>query len=192
MRRLEIGSAKALVWVAVSLAVWGASTAAFAQTFDFSFSGSGGVMASGVFDVTGTSGNYTITGISGSVSGFANALDNGSIQSLLAPGFYLDNDNILSYPNSPYLDGNGGVSFTLSNGSTGDENIRDAGNGEYEFQNSEGGPFTGSVGTLSLTQTPAPIPGAGLLSYLAFGFGGLFINRKRLWRATRMALGVAA
>jgi hypothetical protein len=33
--------------------------------------------------------------------------------------------------------------------------------------------------------TPAPIPGSGPLSYLAFGLGGLFINRKRLWRATR-------
>jgi hypothetical protein len=49
---------------------------------------------------------------------------------------------------------------------------------------------TNENGTLTYGQeTPAPIPGAGLLSYLIFGFGGLFINRKRLWRAARMAAG---
>jgi hypothetical protein len=36
-----------------------------------------------------------------------------------------------------------------------------------------------------LGSTPAPIPGSGLLSYLMFGLGGLFINRKRVWRAAR-------
>jgi hypothetical protein len=42
----------------------------------------------------------------------------------------------------------------------------------------------------SLTATtPAPIPGSGPLSYLMFGFGGLFINRKRLWPAARTAAG---
>jgi hypothetical protein len=47
---------------------------------------------------------------------------------------------------------------------------------------SDGGSSGGTL-TYGLTSTPAPIPGSGLLSYLALGLGGLFFYRKRLWRA---------
>jgi hypothetical protein len=54
MRRIKIGSAKALVGLAISLAVrWCGSTAALAQSFDYSFSV--GVTASGVFDAPAAS-----------------------------------------------------------------------------------------------------------------------------------------
>jgi hypothetical protein len=43
----------------------------------------------------------------------------------------------------------------------------------------------------SMTLVPAPLPGSGPLSYLALGLGGLFCYRKRLWRASRMAVGLA-
>jgi hypothetical protein len=112
MRRFGIGSAKALIWAALSPAVWWrGGAAAFAQSYDFSFTGLGNVLASGMFDVTGTPGDYKITGISGAVSGFVFPFDNGSIKSLSAVGAD-GNDNSFS-PTSPYLDGSG-VSFTVS------------------------------------------------------------------------------
>src|ERR1700679_1877736 len=91
MRRFEIGSGEALVWVIVALAVcWWGSAPAFAQTydisFDFTFYGRGGVIASGVIDFAGTSlYNANATSISGTVSGFRKASDNGTITKLLAP-----------------------------------------------------------------------------------------------------------
>ena len=88
MRRLKICAAKALAWAAASLAVGCGSTAAFAQSyeeyFDFTFSGRNGVTASGVYDLTVAGPDMYLTGISGTVSGFKNPYDDGSITSLLA------------------------------------------------------------------------------------------------------------
>jgi hypothetical protein len=47
---------------------------------------------------------------------------------------------------------------------------------------------TGGIGTLSVTQTPAPLPGSGLLSYLALGFAGLFFQRKIIGHKIRSEL----
>ena len=55
---------------------------------------------------------------------------------------------------------------------------------------SAGGNIYQGTSTVTPTLTPAPIPGSGLLSYLAFGFGGLFIYRKRL-SPTVLAAGSA-
>jgi hypothetical protein len=179
---------KISAWVAASLAVWWCgSAAAFAQSFDayydFSFSGFNGVRASGVFefylDSINPANSYLI-GISGSVSGFRNRSDDGSIKSLLAPVPVTDDE----------------IRFTLWDGTRETliltpeapiaelkaSNRRNRGNGEYSY-----GPlYTSSA------NGPAPVPGAGLLSYLVLGFAGLFITRKRLWRATRAAVGMAA
>jgi hypothetical protein len=91
MRRFEIFAAKTLVWAAVSLAAWfGGAAAAFAQSFDFTFSGTGGVAATGMFYATpmpGDTSAYNINSISsGSVSGFPSGF-NGSITSLISPGY---------------------------------------------------------------------------------------------------------
>ena len=111
---------------------------------------------------------------------------------LLSPGqiqtFSGPNNNILYYPGAPYLDGSG-VGFSVSGGA--DEQAEYVGDGVGPYligANINGGAnVIGYSENLSITQTPAPIPGAGLLSYLVLGLGGLFINRKRLWQAARMA-----
>jgi PEP-CTERM motif-containing protein len=95
-------------------------TPSFAGTiFNFSFSGSGiGFLGSfsgaGQFDTqaTGISGQYKITGVTGTTAGQ-------SITTLLAAGSYGGNDNLLFYPAgsaTASLDYNG-VSYQLANGS---------------------------------------------------------------------------
>jgi hypothetical protein len=186
MRRFTIGSAKALVLLAASPAVWWCgSIAAFAQSYDayydFSFSGCScsGVSASGVLEFyldPNNLGNSTLIGISGSVSGFSNPLDNGSIQSLFGP--------------PPSALGNQ-IPFTLADG-TNETFILYSPITQLTTSNSES-----AYGPLSLTPVgspagaPAPALDAGLLAYLALGFAGLSIYRKRLWRAARMMAGAA-
>jgi hypothetical protein len=103
---------------------------------------------------------------------------------LLAPGIFgtpvsngANNNNALDYPNTPYFSG-GGVSFTVS----GDDYNLDYFTSANAYVISDSNYGAGVIGSV----TPAPIPGAGLLSYLALGLGGLLINRKRIWRAARM------
>jgi hypothetical protein len=182
MRRFEIrSSAKALVWAAVLLSAWGGSNTALAQSFDFTFSG-GTVMAIGAINVTGTRGAYTIIGISGNVSGFANPAADGAITSLLAPNSFgtnftaANNDNVFLYPNARDFDRDG-VAFTVSGGADEDINVY---GGDYFISTSSAGQY--QVGTtFTAAPNPAPIPGSGLLSYLVLGFGGLlFVAKKTL------------
>jgi hypothetical protein len=186
MRRLEICSSKVLAWVAVSLAAGGGSTVASAQSFDFTFSGSG-LTASGVFNVTaiaGSPGEYTINSISGAVSGFPSGSDNGSITSLLAPNAYGGNDNILLDRNTGYLDANG-VSFSVAGGA--EENLFYIPH-EYTLYNDNTGDSKQGTLSVSPTTTPAPIPGAGLLSSLVLGFAGLLSAAKSAWGRAGNAL----
>jgi hypothetical protein len=183
MRRFKIGFAHALVWAAVSLALWCGCTAAFAESyFDFTFSGQG-VTASGVFNVTGVNGDYTIQSISGgSVSGFGSSSDNGAM-TLLAPGAYTstDNGNKLYYINTPYVDGHG-VAFTVSGGSQEGLYLCNSCSNTFELDGAKGS----AIGTLSVspTATPAPLPGAGLLSYLVLGLAGLLFYGKTTFAAS--------
>jgi hypothetical protein len=85
-----------------------------------------------------------------------------------------------------YRDSNGDVYWEISQFESG------PGSGGTESVSTQYGSII-EQGTLTYgVTTPAPVPGSGPLSYLALGLGGLFIYRKRLWRAARMAAGLAA
>jgi len=81
-----------------------ASSHAGPITWNFSFSGTG-VSAAGTFttDDQPASGTYLITALDG--------LRNGSVMSLLAPGVYASNNNLL-YTTPPYFDF-GGLSYQV-------------------------------------------------------------------------------
>ena len=105
---------------------FGFCSVSHAAQFDFTYSFPvggvpGAVTASGTLTTTAfdpVAMDYTITGITGSrtVSGVTDA-----IASLLPPGSFGGNDNLL-FPTSPFLDGNG-FSFTLATGG-GDDGFR--------------------------------------------------------------------
>jgi hypothetical protein len=154
----------------------------FAQSYNFDFEANG-VSATGLFNVSGG----TITGISGTVSDASVVNFNGSIASILSPGSSINtagfsNDNSLYYPTPPYLDDHG-VSFQLDNQTDLNLYYQTTNDPGYILQGS-----TGGIGTLSVTQTPAPLPGSGLLSYLALGFAGLFFQRKIIGHKIRSEL----
>jgi len=128
-------------------------------TFDFSFSGTG-ITASGMFTATLLSGNaFVVTSISGT--------QNGSAMTLLAPGAFAGNNNVIS-STSPFLNG-GGLAFVLSNGTT-DYNVYfDTNTATYLVCNSLS-PCLGGAGTpitFSLTEVPEPstlmLLGSGLI-----------------------------
>ena len=103
-----------------ALALALSSSSAKADSFTFSFGGHGDAPSgNGVFTATpdGTTGTggpqFLITGVSGVTQGH-------TIVSLLPPGSFQFNDNLLSYPGSYFPNGSnfdvGGVSYELSNG----------------------------------------------------------------------------
>ena len=176
---------KALILCALSAATLAlAATPALADTFDFSFNGplySG----SGTLDTTLlTAGEYTVTGISGSVND--NGSNSSNIASLLTPGSYLNNDNILDYPgNGTYLGGTSyfdydGLAFSLQNSDEISLNTYYV----YIFPIAPGS--TGTDGTNSISEfisetvTPAPTPEPGSLALLGTAIlGGAGVLRRR-------------
>jgi hypothetical protein len=118
------------------------SLAAKADSFTLNLSGAGQTITDATLTAssTGNIGNYLVTGISGSLNGV-------SISSLVAPGNFGGNDNLLLPlgPNSYGPDG-AGISFLLSNGV------------DVNFFTFESAPFAGQVflamsnGTLAALQ----------------------------------------
>jgi hypothetical protein len=177
MRRFMTGSAKALVWVAVSLAVWcGSNAPASAQTYDFSFS-SATDSVSGSFFVTGTA----VTNLQGTVTWPENPSGAGTFLFATANGQF----NSLS----DFSIAKGG---DVSPGGDLDEVILSSsgGNSGEEQDFTSGNVFFGHnlVVSEQAPLTPAPVPGSGPLSYLGFGLAGIVISRKRLWRAVCAAI----
>lgn len=178
--------AKVALCVAALVAI--TSGSARADLFDFSYTVFGGINASGTLTATLQSGNtYLITGITGTRNG-------NSILSLISPGSYGLNDNLLYFPaggDSPegntYIDTNGFAYTTI------DGNFQPWGCGitscaedppEYDEEHGTPNP-TGStiITSFSISRqasAPAPIPGAGALSYMLVMFGAALGWRKQL------------
>jgi PEP-CTERM motif len=104
-----------LTLTALALAAMPASSA-FADTFNFTFFGPA-FSGNGTFTATeiGASDLYNVTGVSGTVTPFIGPST--SITGVLAPGSFLLNDNILTYPPvGPAFFDAFGVAFSLENG----------------------------------------------------------------------------
>jgi len=157
-----------------------------ADLFDFSYSG-GGITASGTLTATLQSGNtYLITGITGTNNG-------SSITGLLAPNTYYANDNLLFYPAGGdnviggYVD-SGGLGYQVGGF---DYKLKEEFDGSYaQIDNSLGhdGETNISEVTVSPDSAPAPIPGAGVLSYLLVMFGVAWRRREALLGRLREAI----
>lgn len=139
-----------LLAIATTLAA--SSLAAHADTFNFNVSGgAGGFSGSGVLTTTPNgSGSYLITGISG-VSGV----------SIIAPGGFNNNDNLLFPNNTSTLDSQG-FSFSATEGPDQfDVNIFNNGTGYFAFFRDEDA-FTATV-PVTLEVSPVPEPSTLLL-----------------------------
>jgi hypothetical protein len=151
-----------LARVSAILVLAGCAQNLYAQTFDFSFSGTG-ISASGVFDTTFVSGDeYLVTSISGT--------QNGQTMVLLAAGVYAANDNLI-FSTPPYLD-LGGVSFDYLVGTTMYNVYYDA--GKYiECNSVANGSCVAPAGVPLTSFALAQTPESGTM--LLFGTGLLII-----------------
>lgn len=182
--------------VVLAASVAGACGSAGADVFDFSYTvGGSGFVASGTVTATPQGGNqYLITGISGARNG-------SNITGLIAvggfTGTYGTNDNLLFYPpGGLYLDTKGFAYTTADGGAWNPYDEPGFSSPPYgEAYNVSGG-FTeqGAQHIVSMTfdAAPAPIPGAGALSYLIVLLGGLVRWRKALVARARHALRAPA
>jgi PEP-CTERM motif-containing protein len=101
-------SMRKYLWVIASLLLFTAIAEPNAQADSFTFTIGGPDSGSGTLTTNALSGgSYLVTGITGTFDGSA-------IASLLAPGGFAGNDNLL-FPTSPQLDGVG-LSFQTTNG----------------------------------------------------------------------------
>ena len=163
-----------------ALMLAGACGSARADLFDFSYTSIGGITASGTFTATLQSGNqYLVTNISGTHNGSA-------ITGLLSTGDSFCNpspgcDNLFFYPPNSgptYFDANG-LGFTTADGN--ETVLYSGGPNNYDFSNNIGN------SAINFDAAPAPIPGAGALSYLLVLLGGLVRWRKTLVARVRCA-----
>jgi hypothetical protein len=115
--------------------------------------------------------------VSGTLSGVSPSADNGSMSLLTSLGGTYTSSNSYDF----------GFVVNTSPGLGEDDIVLNPGTNESSIFPDGGGVYAGTA-TVTEQMTPAPIPGSGPLSYLAFGLGGLFINRKRLWRTARKAV----
>jgi hypothetical protein len=167
----------------------GGSPAMAQQIYDFTFNSSiGGApssMSSIDFILSGTQVIGTVpdsgTGIlsNGSLSKMNNYLGEGTLPALLstsnAPFFST------SYQNYVVIDTSSDQFIFASSPGGGD--VVD----EVPADEQSGG--SSGLSNESLTETPAPIPGAGILSYLVLGLAGLMVRGKALWWKSVTAMG---
>ena len=167
---------------AISIAV--AASPSQAALFDFTLTGTnangGNVSGSGTFTTTdmATDGAYTITAISGMFNSVA-------IDSLLAPGSYELNDNLL-FASTPYLDVLG-VSFTLANNASTEVNIYYSSlNSAYQYFRTPNGSGTLTSFTVTPSGTAGAVPEPATWAMMVGGFGIVgFGMRRRSDRAVQ-------
>ncbi len=195
--------------LALSALVGQGTSAAFATLYNFTFT-DGTVSIIGTLTTGAGSAPYIVTGITGTVSGESGANSaNGAITGLItAPnyctyGFCIDNK--LFYPSGSgsnptcpacYVD-TYGIGFTVGaqqeaifvgTNSTTNYQATAGGNNYNGAPGGPGSPFTSAAGTLTVTAaSPAPIPGAGTLSWLALALGVVIVRRKAISAALRAA-----
>jgi hypothetical protein len=187
---------RSILFVGIALAAQlglGGIRQAAAQVYDFSFNYDTGFFT-GTFVTTKSGSNYTVTGITGAT---LNGTNYPMLYVVSTNAAYNSPDNLIV--NGGTLD-NYGVDFnTVPSAPTPTEEFNiyapnsteqtDLFNGDVNGQDTVNN--TGPLVIGAPQTTPAPIPGAGSLSYLALSLGGLFIYRKRLWRVARMTVGSA-
>ena len=151
-----------------------------AAQYTFNFNGPG-LIGSGIFTtadtatVVGGENAFQIIGISGMVNG-------GAIDSLLAPGSFLSNNNLL-FPTAPSFFDIGGVGFTYP-GATNANLYYVSASSSYRLTST---PFSSKTLT-SLSLSPlasAPEPGTWLMMLAGFGMMGATLRgRRRMLRST--------
>ncbi len=159
---------------------------ASAQTYNFNFNGGTFGIFSGTFQITGT----TITSVSGTVSGSMDG--NGSLSLGAAAGTFdplfpsrAVTYTLLSTTAKPYLpDGANSELELVAGGTTYRLYSSGANYGVADYVNTA---QLMSAANESLQATPAPIPGAGTLSWLALGLGIVIVRRKGISATLRSA-----
>jgi len=147
-----------LLAIATTLAA--SSLAAHADTFNFNVSGSaGGFSGSGVLTTTlDGSGNYLITGISGT-----------GVTGLIAPDGFNNNDNLL-FPNNTQVLDSQGFSFSATDGPDHfNVNIFSNGTDYFAFFRDEDA-FTATVPVSLSVSSTSPIPEPSTLFLMSTGF----------------------
>jgi hypothetical protein len=155
-----------LLAIATTLAT--SSLVAHADSFNFTINGSaGGFSGSGVLTTTlDGSGNYLITGISGT-----------GVTGLIAPGSFNNNDNLL-FPNNTQVVDSQGFSFSATEGPDHfDVNIFSNGSDYFAFFRDEDA-FTATV-PVSLNVSAIPEPSTLFLMSTGF-FGAAALFRRKI------------
>jgi hypothetical protein len=158
--------------LAISTTLAASSLAAHADTFNFTVNGSaGGFSGSGVLTTTiDGSGNYLITGISGT-----------GVTGIIAPGDFNNNDNLLFPSSSPLLDSQG-FSFSATEGPDQFEvNIFNDGTGYLAFFRDEDAFTTTLPVSFDVSSSSSPVPEPSTFLLIGTGcLGAVAAFRKKI------------
>ncbi len=164
---------------AAGLIAMGAASAQ-AQTFNFTFTGTGAYVGDNILNGVLVVSGGNVTSVSGTFTWAANPAGAGSLAFFSSTSFaYISPSN---FATAFFATAAGGDrdQLALSNGAN-MSSINDVPSGLF------------AVGTATMTAvTPAPIPGAGTLSWLALALGVFIVRRKAISAWLRSSLAKAA